>query len=107
MQTLRKDFFTKYYSSKKAELFAHTAQCTGLAFSPVNNLLLCSCGLDGKIQFFDIATQKNVKTIFTKVENITVALTSIAFCYDGHTIAVGSMTGKIFVNNLKDKSKGQ
>jgi len=49
--------------TKKSELTGHTSQCTGLAFSPVNNLLLCSCGMDGCIQFFDIATSKNVKTI--------------------------------------------
>ena len=49
--------------TKKSELTGHTSQCTGLAFSPVNNLLLCSCGMDGRIQFFDIATSKNVKTI--------------------------------------------
>ena len=93
--------------TKKAELQAHSSQCSQLAFSPVNNLLLTSCGYDGKIQFFDIATQKNVKTIITKAENVVAALTSIAFCHDGHTIAVGTVTGKIFINNLKDKSRGQ
>jgi hypothetical protein len=35
-----------------------------------------------------------------------VALTSIAFCHDGHTIAVGAINGKIYINNLKDKTKG-
>jgi len=48
-----------------------------------------------------------VKTIFTKSDNVIAALTSIAFCHDGHTIAVGAINGKIFINNLKDKSKGQ
>ena len=94
------------YSTKKAELIGHTSQCTGLAFSPVNNLLLCSCGMDGRIQFFDIATSKNVKTIQFKDESVPTPLSTIAFCYDGHTIAVGSITGKVLVNNLKDKAKG-
>ena len=63
--------------------------------------------MDGKIQFFDIATSKNVKTIYSKDEGVPIPLSSIAFCYDGFTIAVGTITGKILVNNLKDKTKGQ
>jgi WD40 repeat protein len=51
---------------KRAELpAAHTSACIGLAFSPLNNLLLCSCGSDGRIQFFDIVSLRNVKTIET------------------------------------------
>ncbi len=41
--------------------FAHSQECTGLAFSPVNNLLLCSAGKDGRIHFFDIVDCKEVK----------------------------------------------
>jgi WD40 repeat protein len=96
-------------ATKRAELQAHSqTPCSQLAFSPVNNLLLTSCGYDGKIQFFDISSQKNVKTIYTKgSNNLVCALTSIAFCHDGFTIAVGSINGKIFINNLKDKTKQQ
>jgi hypothetical protein len=33
----------------------HQAQpCSGIAFSPVNQLLLCSAGLNNKIHFYDI-----------------------------------------------------
>ncbi|CDW89033.1 protein nedd1 [Stylonychia lemnae] len=88
-------------AQKKCEFEnAHQQQVTGLAFSPVNNLLLCSCGLDGKIQFFDIQGVKNVKTIDNQNP-----LTAISFCFDGHTIAVGSLKGKIYVYDLKDKQK--
>ena len=87
---------------KKTELNAHTGSpCTGIAFSPVNNLLLCSCGLDGKIQFFDIKSEKQVKSI----ENIQNPFSSIAFCSDGHTIAAGSLKGKIYIYDLKEKQK--
>ena len=72
-----------------------------LAFSTVNNLLLASCGLDGNIQFLDIVGNKQVKTIETKV-----GLTCIGFCWDGFTIAVGTVKSTILVNNLKDKQKG-
>lgn len=44
----------------------HTLACTGVTFSPVNNLLLCSAGLDGKIQFYDIVEGKEVKKIQTQ-----------------------------------------
>jgi protein NEDD1 len=88
--------------TKKCELNGHLgAPCTGIAFSPVNNLLLSSCGLDGRIQFFDIKSEKQVKTI----ENLQNPMSSIAFCFDGHTIAVGSLKGRIYVYDLKDKQR--
>ena len=40
---------------------SHHAPATGLAFSPVNHLLLTSCGLDCRIVFYDIAEGKTVK----------------------------------------------
>jgi hypothetical protein len=48
-----------------------------------------------------------VKTIVSKNETVPTPLSAIAFCYDGHTIAVGSITGKVLINNLKDKTNGQ
>lgn len=38
----------------KHQLIGRQKPCTSIAFSPVNNLLLCSAGMDQKIQFFDI-----------------------------------------------------
>ena len=40
---------------------AHSKACTGIAFSPVNNLLMCSAGADERIHFFDIVECKEVK----------------------------------------------
>lgn len=85
---------------KKSEFINHMSACTGLAFSPVNNLLLCSCGLDGKIQFYDIVSNRNVKTI-----ECGHPLTAMSFCYNGHTIAVGSFQGGIYIYNLKERTK--
>mmetsp|Transcript_8160 Transcript_8160/g.7589 ORF Transcript_8160/g.7589 Transcript_8160/m.7589 type:complete len:95 (-) Transcript_8160:865-1149(-) len=56
--------------------------------------------MDGKIQFYDIVEGKNVKHIDTKTQ-----LNSISFCPDGHTIAVGTLRGRIFVYDLKDTKK--
>lgn len=81
----------------KQKFLAHSASCTGIAFSPVNNLLMCSVGLDEKIHFFDIVECKEVKQIMTGLQ-----LSCISFCSDGHTIAVGSeQGGKALVYDLK------
>ncbi len=39
--------------------------CTGITFTPLNHLLLCSCGQDGTINFYDIVDGKKIKTIST------------------------------------------
>jgi len=36
----------------------HDVSCTAIAFSPINKLLFCSAGLDGKINFFDLQAKK-------------------------------------------------
>ena len=88
---------------KKNELYhafeksSHSSTCTGVIFSPTNELLLCSAGLDAKIQFFDIQEKKTVKTI-----EANESVSSLSFFTDGITIAAGSPTGKIFIYNLKD-----
>lgn len=75
----------KKTSPLRYRFMAHTSECSGIAFSPVNNLLICSAGLDNRIQFFDIVEGKEVKKIDT-----SVPLSAISFCADGHTIAVGT-----------------
>jgi WD40 repeat protein len=80
---------------------AHTNACSGIAFSPVNNLLICTAGLDNKIQFFDIVEGKEVKKIDTGVP-----LSAISFCADGHTIAVGTnQGGRVIIYDLKEAKK--
>ena len=36
----------------------HKAPATGISFSPVNEMLLCSTGLDKKILFYDVVGKK-------------------------------------------------
>ena len=88
---------------EKRELFhsfdrcRHKKSCFGVAFSPTNELLLCTAGLDAKIQFFDVTEKKEVKKI-TAHEPVSC----LAFYYDGVTIAAGTVTGSIYIYNLKD-----
>jgi WD40 repeat protein len=80
---------------------AHANVCAGIAFSPVNNLLLCSAGYDNRIYFFDIVEGKEVKKI-----DCGTALSSISFCADGHTIGVGTYSGgRVIIYDLKEAKK--
>ena len=80
---------------------AHSNICSGIAFSPVNNLLLCTAGLDSKIFFFDIVEGKQVKKI-----DVGTPLSTISFCPDGHTIGVGTQqSGQVVIYDLKDSKR--
>jgi len=70
------------------ERYKHSKACYGVAFSPTNELLLCSAGLDKKIQFFDIAEKKNVKSI-----SAHEPISCLSFFIDGVTIAAGTLSG--------------
>jgi WD40 repeat protein len=80
----------------------HSSPVTGLAFSPVNEALLCSTGLDQRIHFFDIRKNKLVQTL-----EADAPITSLAFCGDGHTIAIGSLYGTIQAMDLRNDKQGR
>ena len=73
----------------------------GVAFSPLNKLLLASVGLDKNIVFYDTSDKIIVKRIRSEFP-----FQSVSFCTDGHTIAVGaSNSGAILVYDLRKSSK--
>lgn len=79
----------------------HKSSVRGLAFSPLNKLLLCSIGLDKNVVFYDINDKVIVKRIKTETP-----LQSVSFCADGHTIAIGASNyGAILVYDLRKSSK--
>lgn len=78
---------------------SHSDTCTGVIFSPTNELLLCSAGLDSKIQFFDVDEKKNVKTIEANEQ-----VTALSFFQDGINIAAGTPSGSIYMYNLKSSN---
>jgi WD40 repeat protein len=85
----------------KHKFTSHSLACTAIAFSPVNNLLMCSVGLDCRVIFYDIHEHREVKTI-----NAATATASLSFCSDGHTIAIGSETnGTVTIYDLKEPKK--
>ncbi|XP_062617697.1 protein NEDD1-like [Saccostrea cucullata] len=75
---------------------AHIASATGLKFSPLNDILLLSVGLDKRMICFDIQSKKQVKCM-----TVDSPLTSIDVKSDGVTVAVGSTRGKVFVYDLR------
>ena len=74
----------------------HNSPVTGLAFSAVNHMLLCTSGLDQKIQFFDIHEKRPVKTMETDSP-----ITCLSFYGDGHTIGVGTLYGSVQIYDLR------
>ena len=61
---------------------------------------MCSVSKDKSISFYDIHDRKTVKHIQTQKE-----LESVAFCSDGHTIAVGARTGHVMIYDLRKSAK--
>lgn len=73
--------------------------CTSIAFSAVNQLLLCSAGLDQRILFFDTTEKKAVKQL-----DCSYPLTSLGFHSDGYTVAAGNLYGTILLFDLRASS---
>ncbi|KAM3870053.1 protein NEDD1 [Diretmus argenteus] len=78
---------------------AHKAPGSGLAFSPVSELLLVSVGLDKKILCYDTASRTVLRAI-----RVDCPLTSVDFSLDGTGVVVGSTQGKIYHYDLRNSS---
>lgn len=83
-----------------ASMQGHKASARGIAFSPLNKLLLSSVSIDKGVNFYDITKAKKVSSIVAPE-----ALQSIAFNCDGHTVAAGAVnSGKIYIYDLRNQS---
>ena len=78
----------------------HDAPAKGVAFSPFNRYLSCSCGMDQKIILYDVEKKKLVKVIQT-----AYPLCSISFKDDGVTLAVGTVGGRVLIYDLRKGSE--
>jgi WD40 repeat protein len=74
----------------------HNSPVTGLAFSAINHMLMCTSGLDQRINFYDTHEKKIVKTI-----DVESPLTCISYANDGHTLAGGTLYGTILIYDLR------
>ncbi|XP_004623863.1 protein NEDD1 [Octodon degus] len=74
----------------------HKAPASGICFSPVNELLFVTIGLDKRIILYDTSCKKLVKTLVADAP-----LTAVDFMSDGATLAIGSSRGKIYQYDLR------
>ncbi|XP_007907243.2 protein NEDD1 [Callorhinchus milii] len=81
-----------YHSFKSA----HSAPASRLCFSPVNDLLFATVGLDKKIICYDTSSKMILRNIY-----VESPLTAIDFMTDGATLAVGTIRGKIYIYDLR------
>ncbi|XP_044133208.1 protein NEDD1 isoform X2 [Bufo gargarizans] len=75
---------------------AHKAPASGISFSPVNDLLLVTIGLDKRIICYDVSRKILLQTVVTDSP-----LTAVDFMPDGATLAVGTSRGKIYLYDLR------
>jgi protein NEDD1 len=73
-------------AAKQLQTFnEHRAPASGLAFSPVNEVLVLSAGLDKRCVCYDTLTKKPASTIWTDQP-----LTSVDFALDGTNLVLGT-----------------
>ncbi|KAG8439496.1 hypothetical protein GDO86_005632 [Hymenochirus boettgeri] len=75
---------------------AHKAPSSGICFSPVNDLLLVTIGLDKRIICYDVSSKILLQTVVAESP-----LTAVDFMPDGATLAVGTSRGKIYLYDLR------
>ncbi|XP_056430456.1 protein NEDD1 [Hyla sarda] len=74
----------------------HKAPASGICFSPVNDLLLVTIGLDKRVICYDVSSKMLLQTVVAESP-----LTAVDFMPDGATLAVGSSRGKIYLYDLR------
>ncbi|XP_066972733.1 protein NEDD1-like isoform X2 [Macrobrachium rosenbergii] len=75
---------------------AHAAPVSSVSFSPINELLMTSVGYDKKLVCYSIQTKKQILT-----HKSSVPLTSATLLPGCQHIALGAMTGEVFIHDLR------
>ena len=74
----------------------HQGPASGISFSPINKVFMCSVGMDCRVNFFDVSAKKHIKTLMTDSP-----LTGVSFHNEGQTIALGTANGNIILYDLR------
>ncbi|XP_058084877.1 protein NEDD1 isoform X1 [Magnolia sinica] len=85
-------------SPKVSWLKQHSAPTTGVCFSPSNDKIIASVGLDKKLYTFDSGTRKSTSCI-----PYEAPFSSLAFRDDGWTLAAGTSSGRIVFYDVRGK----
>ncbi|GKV28376.1 hypothetical protein SLEP1_g37444 [Rubroshorea leprosula] len=85
-------------SPKVSWLKQHSAPTAGVSFSPSNDKMIASVGLDKKLYTFDYRSRRPAS--FTSYE---VPFSSLAFRDDGWTMAAGTSNGRVVLYDVRAK----
>ncbi|KAL9233077.1 hypothetical protein vseg_008116 [Gypsophila vaccaria] len=85
-------------SPKVSWLKQHSAPATGLSFSPSNDKVITSVGLDKKLYTYDSATKKSTSCI-----SYEAPFSSMAFKDDGRVLAAGTSDGRVVFYDVRGK----
>ncbi|KAH6769184.1 hypothetical protein C2S51_014520 [Perilla frutescens var. frutescens] len=76
----------------------HSAPTTGVTFSPSNDKIIASVGLDMKLYTFDTGSKKPSFCIHQEAP-----FSSLAYSDDGLTLAAGTTTGQVVLYDIRGK----
>lgn len=85
-------------SPKVSWLKQHSAPTTGVCFSPSNDKVIASVGLDKKLYTFDSGTRRPASCV-----PYEAPFSSLAFRDDGWTLAAGTSSGRIVFYDVRGK----
>ncbi|KAG6546910.1 hypothetical protein Mapa_011526 [Marchantia paleacea] len=85
-------------SPKISWLKQHTAPTTGVCFSPCNDKMMVSVGLDKKLYTYDLGIRKPVHCV-----PFDAPFSSVAFKDDGTTVAAGTNSGRVVFYDVRGK----
>ncbi|KAL3645314.1 hypothetical protein CASFOL_010494 [Castilleja foliolosa] len=85
-------------SPKASWLKQHSAPTSAVSFSPSNDKIIASVGLDMKLYTFDTGSRKHSSCI-----PYEAPFSSLAFTDDGLTLAAGTSTGQVVFYDIRGK----
>ncbi|XP_059628072.1 protein NEDD1-like [Cornus florida] len=85
-------------SPKASWLTQHSAPTAAISFSPSNDKVIASVGLDKKLYIFDSGTRRSVFCI-----PYEAPFSSMAFRDDGWTLAAGTSSGRVVFYDVRGK----
>jgi hypothetical protein len=92
----------------------HGGEVTGIAFSPINTVLLASSSADGTVAFHDTKMCRTIQSFRPPVNESVVssgssassAVMSVSFASDGVTCAAGTADGRALIYDLRNIRAG-
>ncbi|CAH9097588.1 unnamed protein product [Cuscuta europaea] len=85
-------------SPKVSWLKQHSAPTTGVSFSPSNDKIITSVGLDKKLYTFDLGSRRPALCI-----PYEAPFSSLAYTDDGLTLAAGTSSGRVVIYDIRGK----